>query len=571
VFLPQLMRPLPGESPAPDSLGVARIRDVPCSFVVGPAGSVVAERLAAAVSAWGRWDSCVWLRVPTRRAALLPGLLAAAFAHRWGLDPDGSPEQLLGLAPEGAVVVIEVVGALRSGAGRLLASLRARAADRGVNVVVLAEGRLPSCVPADHVVRALELATPDFDPAVDLTADLLDPGARRKLAQLTRRRPAIRHDALDAALRHPDAVTAAVRGSWRRAVMLDRLTADLVGRCGREERAALEVSLATGYWHPQFAATPLPEGGLRPWLVPLEGQWSWLRPVWRRSLTRVLSAAEAPPLPVLRTGRPVPRPPTSDRPVLEVQMLGGFECRLDGRPVTRWNGPRGLSVLRYLLYRPRHECSRDELLEEFWPGVPEAAARNRLQVAVSGVRRALQAVSPVPVVEYADGGYRIVADVRVEVDIERFAARIAAARSAERAGELDAALGRYAEAIDLYRGEFAADAPYEGWTLLPRETLRIEHLDVLDRCLRLQLAADRMDDVVATAHKMLNVDPCREDAHRVLMRCYARQGRPYQALRQFEFCSRVLRATLDRAPEPRTAALHHEIRVGRAGARTLRH
>ncbi len=565
MFLPQLMRPLPGAGPAPDGGGVARIRDVPCSFVVGPAGSILGERLAAAVSAWGRWDSCVWLRVPASRVALLPGLLATAFAHRWGLDPDTHPERLIGLAPEGAVVVIEIIGPLRSGAETGLTTLRARAADRGVNLVVVAEGRLSTDVPADHVVGAAELACVESGPT-----DRLDPATLRRIIRLTQRHPAIRQDVLDAAVRHPDAVATAVQGTWRRGTMLDRLTADLVGRCGHAERAALEVSLATGYWHPQFAATPLDAGGLRPWLVALENQWTWMRPVWRRSLTRVLHAAEAPPLPVLDPGRAPPRPASANRPVLEVQMLGGFECRLDGRLVSRWNGPRGLSVLRYLLYRPRHECSRDELLEEFWPGVPEAAARNRLQVAVSGVRRALLAVSPAPVVEYADGGYRIVEGVRVEIDIERFAARTAAARAAERAGEPDAALARYGEAVALYRGEFAADAPYESWTMLPRESLRIEHLDVLDRCLRLQLAADRVDDVIATAHKMLDVDPCREDAHRVLMRCYARQGRPYQALRQFEFCSRVLRATLDRAPEPRTAALYQEIRVGRAGAGSVR-
>jgi DNA-binding SARP family transcriptional activator len=570
VFLPQLMRPLPGAGPAPDGAGVARVRDVPCSVVVGPTGSILVERLAAAVSAWGRWDSCVWLRVPAPRVALLPGLLATAFAHRWGVDPDSHPEQLIGLAPEGAVVVIEIVGTLRSGAETLLAALRARAADRGVNLVVIAEGRLAADVPADHVVGAAELVAGGTAGAF-APADLLDAATRRRLNRLTQRHAAIRQDVLDVATRHPDAVAAAVRGTWRRSTMLDRLTADLVGRCGRAERAALEVSLATGYWHPQFAATPLAEGGLRPWLVSLENQWAWMRPVWRRSLTRVLHAAEAPPLPVLDPGRARPRPASTNRPVLEVQMLGGFECRLDGRLVNRWNGPRGLSVLRYLLYRPRHECSRDELLEEFWPGVAEAAARNRLQVAVSGVRRALLAVSSAPVVEYADGGYRIVEGVRVEIDIERFAVRTAAARAAERAGDPDVALTRYSEALALYRGEFAADAPYEGWTLLPRESLRIKHLDVLDRCLRLQLAADRVDDVIATAHKMLDVDPCREDAHRVLMRCYARQGRPYQALRQFEFCSRVLRATLDRTPEPRTAALYQEIRVGRAGAGSVRH
>ena len=87
-------------------------------------------------------------------------------------------------------------------------------------------------------------------------------------------------------------------------------------------------------------------------------------------------------------------------------------------------------------------------------------------------------------------------------------------------------------------------------------------IDALDRLSRIELAERRIDDCVATAHRMLDLDPCREDAHRLLMRCYAMQGRHYQALRQYDFCQRILRAAVDASPAGDTTALYHAIRTG---------
>ena len=83
----------------------------------------------------------------------------------------------------------------------------------------------------------------------------------------------------------------------------------------------------------------------------------------------------------------VPAVRTAAQPgLLQARLLGSLEVRVDGAVVTSWNGQRGTSVLRYLLLsRRQHACSRDELLEEYWPDVPVGAARNRLQVAVSGL------------------------------------------------------------------------------------------------------------------------------------------------------------------------------------------
>jgi DNA-binding SARP family transcriptional activator len=238
--------------------------------------------------------------------------------------------------------------------------------------------------------------------------------------------------------------------------------------------------------------------------------------------------------------------------------------RVDGSPVTSWNGQKGTSVLRYLLSRRHHACARDELLEEFWPDVPAAAARNRLQVAISGLRRAFLDVTSLNVVEYADGAYRLNPELLVEVDVETFERDLRAAAAAERSRGQDAARTAYQQAIARYRGDFAADAPFEQWTLLPRESLRIKLVDALDRLSHLELTAGRTDDCIATAHRMLDIDPCREDAHRLLMRCYAAQGRTYQALRQYEFCTRILQARIDAAPAPDTIRLYDAIRSSSA-------
>jgi DNA-binding SARP family transcriptional activator len=234
---------------------------------------------------------------------------------------------------------------------------------------------------------------------------------------------------------------------------------------------------------------------------------------------------------------------------VEARLLGTVELSVDGRAVEKWMGQRGKSVLRYLLSRRRHTCSRDELLEEFWPDVVPGAARNRLQVAVSGLRRALREVTNLHVIEYAEGSYRINPELSVHVDVKRFEETLLAARWAERSGDPDSALIGYREAIELYRGDFASDAPYEQWTLLPRESLRLSY--------------------IAIAHRMLDIDPCREDAHRLLMHCYTSQGRNYQAVRQYDFCLRMLKRTLGVEPAAETTRLYQVIRAGFAGKPTL--
>ena len=574
MFLPRVMRPLPAAA-WPTNPNVQRLAEVPFSVVRGPQGSYVAEWLAAAIEGWARWQGCVWLRARATQPPALASALASACLYRW-TDPGGReprPEvapsaelaAAMRLSPPGAVVVLEVEGRVTAGLARLLAGIRRLACDRGVSLIVVTQRRLPTLVlrGSDCVVPAADLRDPGM--VSDGVSSL--PGRYHdRLLRLAGRRSAVLHDVLDAARAWPsDAVVDALEASRRSRSVTDRLTANLLDLCSPGQRAALEVCVATGYWHPQLATHEVEASELRPWVVPLECRWGWLRPIWARSLDRHLTGRAAGRHGSARV--PVVAAPERRQPrrgILEARLLGAFELRVDGVPIARWTGQRGTSVLRLLLSRRRHACARDELLAEFWPEVAPATARNRLQVAVSGVRRVLQEATNLHVVEYADGEYRINPELLVEVDVERFEAALSTAGGAERAGDLEGALAAYQEAVGLYRGDFASDAPYEQWALLPRESLRIAYLDALDRASRIQLRLGRLDDGIASGLRMLAVDPCREDAHRLLMRCYASQGRIYQALRQYDFCCRMLQATLETGPASQTTELYLEIRAGAA-------
>jgi DNA-binding SARP family transcriptional activator len=586
VFLPSVLRPLPGDTGVAGPR-VQHIAEVPFSVVRGPSGSYVAEWLAGLIAGWGRWQDCVWLRTPATRP--LAGRLLQACRYRWAGDdqeqpltagPAGQLDQALRLTPRGGVVVLELDGRAAPGLARLGEAVRPVAWDRGLRVIAVVQPRLPAMTLAGsaHVAPTAELGRlPASDAAAALPAR-----SYHRLMELAGRRIAVAHDVLDAArVRSAEAVADALGRSQTLRAALDRLTASLLELCTPGQRAALEVCAATGYWHPQLVTHGAAASMLRPWVVPLEGDWGWLRPIWARALRRQLaddgSARPHPPRAVAAAPAPVPSPlaatPSASEPdapppgLVEARLLGPFQLLVDGRPVPRWAGQRGASVLRFLLARPHHRCSRDELLAEFWPEVDPATARNRLQVAVSGLRRALQEVTRLQVIEYADGGYRINPELLVEVDVERFERALATARRAERSGDPEAALAAYREAVELYRGEFAADAPFEQWALLPRERLRLSYLDTLDQMSRIQLRSGRLDDTISTGLRMVAADPCREDAHRLLMRCYARQGRTYQALRQYEFCCRMLRATLDVGPAPETEQVYLSIRAGSAAGR----
>ena len=83
---------------------------------------------------------------------------------------------------------------------------------------------------------------------------------------------------------------------------------------------------------------------------------------------------------------------------------------------------------------------------------------------------------------------------------------------------------------------------------------------MLDRLGDLAFDRQQYGACVALGRLLVESDPCREDGHRRLMRCFSRQGQPHLALRQYLACAEALDRELGVDPDPATVALATRIR-----------
>jgi DNA-binding SARP family transcriptional activator len=245
---------------------------------------------------------------------------------------------------------------------------------------------------------------------------------------------------------------------------------------------------------------------------------------------------------------------------LAVHLLGPLCVAVNDVPVGEWPSARCRSLFGFLLTHREPWPPREVLMEVFWPESSPEASRNSLNVAIHGLRRTLRTATVLPVVVHSGGAYGIHPDLQLWLDVEEFESRVEGGLRREEAGDADRAALEYESADGLYRGDFLADGLYEEWAALTRERLRLAHLDALSHLSNLHFGAGRYAACAALCQRIVECDPCREDAHRRLMRCYSRQGQPHLALMQYRSCVQALAAELGVDADPATGRLHDQVR-----------
>jgi DNA-binding SARP family transcriptional activator len=251
-------------------------------------------------------------------------------------------------------------------------------------------------------------------------------------------------------------------------------------------------------------------------------------------------------------------------PSLAIYSLGQFRVLQDDQNIEEWPSSKGKCIFKYLVAHRQHPIPKEVLMELFWPEAHPDAARNNLNVSIYGLRQALRKIHPDYVhVLFRDECYLLNPDMHTWVDADEFVEHYETGQSLEQRGELIPALREYRAAESLYQGEFFEEDRYEDWLVPRRQRLQDDYLMLLDRLSRIYLEQEDFAACAGACHKMLAVEPCREEAHRRLMRCYCRQGQPHLAIRQYHLCVEHLKEELDISPAKTTEVLHQQVRKGR--------
>jgi DNA-binding SARP family transcriptional activator len=250
---------------------------------------------------------------------------------------------------------------------------------------------------------------------------------------------------------------------------------------------------------------------------------------------------------------------------LRLHLLGDLELWRDGEsvPPDAWQSRKVRQLLGILVTHRHRTVSSDELIEWLWPDLGLESARNSLWVAISHLRRVLEpgeagrGASTFILTE--PPGYRFDPDGRCQIDVDDFLVQVRAGQEQQRRGEWTAAIDAYLAAQALYRGDYLAPDPYEDWAIPTRERLRETFLEMKGSLADCHLALSRYREALDHARQVLDHDPCRESAWRLVMEAHYRQGEQDRALRAFERCRALLTEELGVDPLPETLTLHERI------------
>jgi DNA-binding SARP family transcriptional activator len=243
-------------------------------------------------------------------------------------------------------------------------------------------------------------------------------------------------------------------------------------------------------------------------------------------------------------------------------VLGAFRVLQGGRPVPV-RGGKTVALLGQLAVRYAEGVPRATLLETLWPQSDAVLAGDALRNRVNSLHTLLGAGlgGAAPVLQVA-GRYRLNAAAGVGVDVACLDALVATGDQHLRAGHAAEATAAYQHALQLYHSDLCVAT--DVYAVVERERLRARYLSLLTTLAASAYQAGDDAACLAYAQRVLAHDPCREDAHRLVMRCHVRRGERAQALHQYRLCVDILRAAFETPPEPATVALFDQVRLAPA-------
>ncbi|MGW5747832.1 tetratricopeptide repeat protein [Amycolatopsis sp. NPDC003861] len=237
--------------------------------------------------------------------------------------------------------------------------------------------------------------------------------------------------------------------------------------------------------------------------------------------------------------------------MVELRVLGAVEVVAGG---TRLDiGPaRQRDVLAVLLLDAGRAVPADRLIDRVWGERPPRHPRNSLYAYVSRLRTLLSALDGVTIERERDG-YLLKADPLL-VDVHRFDSLL---RRAKQTGDDHAALALYDEALALWRGTPLSDLDSPWVDDVRGELERKRDAAVLDRDdLRLRTGAH----AAVLARSVPGGGDERAAAQRI--EALFLDGRPADALREYEEVRARLADELGADPGPRLRGLHERILTG---------
>ncbi len=251
-------------------------------------------------------------------------------------------------------------------------------------------------------------------------------------------------------------------------------------------------------------------------------------------------------------------------PPLSLHAFGKFRVFSGGNEVhdKLWKTRKSKYIFAYLATQSGKDVSDEKIMDTFWPDNPPEKARQSLYAALSHMRKAMESGGEAGenerVVLARKGFYKFNEDRPWFFDVIEFEKLYDQGQARMREGREDEAISAFQKAEALYQGPFM-EGYYADWAVYLKENLEIKFTEILETMMEHFFGKERYEVACDYANRLLQIDNCHQEAHITLMTSYIEQGKPAQAIRQYQACSQVFKDELNLSPPSEMAEMYLEI------------
>jgi DNA-binding SARP family transcriptional activator len=246
-------------------------------------------------------------------------------------------------------------------------------------------------------------------------------------------------------------------------------------------------------------------------------------------------------------------PPAAQDAPFELRLLGQFELGLrESGALVPVSTAKTRALLAYLAAAPRFTETRRRLAGLLWASSGEDQARQSMRQLLSNFRRGASL-----------GASGIVTFDESNVSLNP--SLVAIDRTALMQAGPDADVAELCSVADLYRDDFGqgldiGEPDFDAWLRTERGRCRDTGIALLDRLVRAPAGHGRHEEALTRANRLAEIDPLREETHRLVIAQEAMVSGRASAMQRYEAFRQLLRDELGVRPEAATLALLDELR-----------
>lgn len=247
---------------------------------------------------------------------------------------------------------------------------------------------------------------------------------------------------------------------------------------------------------------------------------------------------------------------------LRVEALGKFRVWLGEKEVEEkdWQRGKAKELLQLFITQLHHMFPKEEVFQKLMYSQDEKGATRDFKVALNALHSALEPnrkARATPFFVIRNGtAYGVNPGASVELDTAQFEEWVHLGLE-ER--DSDQAIMCLERGLQIYKGDFLPERPYDDWCLNERERLLVLFLRGAEKIAQAYVGKQEFDKAIYWCQRIIEKDRTWEEAYRLLMFCYYRKNNRPFAMKWYKKCCEILDEELGVSPLEPTRHMYEMI------------